>query len=80
MDFFSPLLPVSTYPQTINLRRYGYSFPGVGGRPLGPGDLNGLLSNTIWQSGESLIGGLEEGLVNHHPGVRGRPDGSLGFP
>ena len=52
----------------------------MGGRPLGPGDLKGLLSNTIVQSGESLTGGLEEGLVNHHPGVRGRPDGSLEVP
>ena len=43
--------------------------------------MNGLLlSNIILQSGESLAGGLEEGLVNHHPGVRGRPDRSLEFP
>ena len=56
---------------TCNFRLCGYSLPGVGGSPLGPGDLKVLLSNTIWQSGESLGGGLEEGLVNHHPGVRG---------
>ena len=48
---------------------------------MGAGDFNERpLSKRILQSGESLGGGWEEGLVHHHPGVRGRPTMALGFP